>query len=228
MENIGAGSLAFVSGGTSGIGAAFATQLAARGVEVIVSGRDRAKGEAFAATLGPGHRYVQFDVSSEKDWEQALADAVGDRHLDILALNAGISSRFAGTTDPMEVLDPAEIDRVLGINFGGIVIGLRAAMPWLRGEKPAHVLVNSSTAGLVPYTPDPIYTASKMAAIGLVRAFAPTLAAENVILGAVCPGSTDTPLIPDEFKKRLPNGDIVSLRTGNRLQVERPRGRGDG
>jgi NAD(P)-dependent dehydrogenase (short-subunit alcohol dehydrogenase family) len=55
-------------------------------------------------------------------------------------------------------------------------------------------VVTASVAGLVAFPPNPIYTLTKHAVVGFVRALAPTLAAEGITVNAVCPGIVDTPM----------------------------------
>lgn len=83
----------------------------------------------------------------------------------------------------------------MGINADSVVYGVAAALPLLKRSGGGSIVVTSSMAGLVGFGPDPIYSMSKHAVIGLVRALVEPLAAARVRIGAVCPGFTDTPLI---------------------------------
>src|SRR5215211_2284442 len=124
--------LAFISGGTNGIGADVAARLAGKGADVIVTGQNEDRGRRFLATLpGSGHVFAQFDVSDEAAWREALERHVDGRPLDFLFLNAGAVSSVAGSDDPVELLDGANFQRVVGVNLHGVVTGLRAALPFL-------------------------------------------------------------------------------------------------
>lgn len=54
------------------------------------------------------------------------------------------------------------------------------------------IVATSSTAGLLPFHPDPLYTAGKFGVVGLVRAIAPSVALEGIAVHAICPGRVDT------------------------------------
>ena len=211
--------LALITGGTSGIGAATAQRLAAQGYELLLTGRDRDKGERFVESLpGTGHRFLSFDVSSEWETESAVRDAVGSRALDVLFLNAGRVSSNRTTTDPVELLDSDNFAQLVGVNLTGVVAGLRSALPALyRAERP-RVIVTSSVQGLAPTDLDPIYATVKSAVVAFVRAMALRLEPHGVRITAVCPGGTVSGMVPEESIERRANGDIIFRRTGQLIQ----------
>lgn len=124
-----------------------------------------------------------FDVSDPAAW-----DAVGG--VDFAFLNAGLG----GQGD-----DLAGYRRVLGANVDGVVFGVRR----LEQEMPAGgaIVVTASLAGLVPMPADPIYTLTKHAVVGYVRAIAPRLAEREIRINAVCPGFVDTPIVTPELRE---------------------------
>src|SRR2546428_190469 len=71
------------------------------------------------------------------------------------------------------------------------------------GSGGAATVPPASLAGLIAFDPDPIYTLTKHAVVGLVRSLAPQLMAKGITVNAVCPGITDTPLVGDEAKRLL-------------------------
>ena len=117
-----------------------------------------------------------------------IAEA-GDE-LDQLVLNAGVNS---GVTD-LATLDLDWYQTVVGVNQHSVVYALRAALPVLRRNGSGSVVVTASLAALRGIEADLVYTMTKHAVIGLVRAFSGQLAKENIRLSAVCPGLVDTPL----------------------------------
>ena len=185
-----AGRVALVTGAASGIGAAVARRLAGRGATVVVLDIDEDGARAVADSIGGDPAAV--DVCDPA----ALGAAIGDaerRHgrLDIVHLNAGLVGGQPGTED----LDLARYRLVVGVNVDHVVAGTCAAVPALRRAGGGTIVATASLAGLVDLPFDPIYTMTKHAVVGYVRAAGAMLADQNVTLCALCPGFTDTPLV---------------------------------
>jgi NAD(P)-dependent dehydrogenase (short-subunit alcohol dehydrogenase family) len=184
------GKAALVTGGASGIGAAAVRRLAAAGAVVAIVDRDERAARAVADEVGglalPG------DVT-EADTMAMSIDVAEDSfgHLEVVLLNAGTTGGQSGT----EALDLADYRRVMGVNVDHVVFGLAAAVPALRRAGGGVVVATASLAGLLPMPGDPLYTLTKHAVVGYVRAAAPVLAPEGIRFCAVCPGFADTPLI---------------------------------
>ncbi|QUY48624.1 SDR family oxidoreductase [Serratia plymuthica] len=181
--------VAIITGGKQGIGHGIAHLLAQRGAQVVLVNRQDATEEA--ARIGNGAIAIAADVTSEADWGRVAAE-VGQRfgRADILVHAAGIY--------PITGLDQmtlVEWHRVMAVNLDAHVIGARAIVPLMRkAGGGAIVAVGSDAVGMV--TPPGMgfshYITSKMGVIGLVRALANELAADNIIVNAVHPGITDT------------------------------------
>jgi NAD(P)-dependent dehydrogenase (short-subunit alcohol dehydrogenase family) len=107
--------------------------------------------------------------------------------------------------DPLATLTAESYRRVFDVNVGANVTAIRLALPLLEGN--GDIVITASGAGLAPFPPDPIYTASKHAVIGLVRSLGPVLEGSGVRIHAVCPGGTDTPMagtVPDRSQLQSP------------------------
>lgn len=186
------GQAALVTGGASGIGAAAVRRLAGAGSVVAIVDRDADAAQALAAEVGglalPG------DVA-DPDTLRMLTDVAEDRfgRLNHVLLNAGVTAGQSGVAD----LDLEGYRRIVGVNVDHVVYGLTAAVPALRRAGGGTVIVTASLAGLVPMPGDALYTLTKHAVVGYVRAAAPTLAADGIRVCALCPGFADTPLIAD-------------------------------
>lgn len=135
-----------------------------------------------------------FDVSDPDAWE-----AVGP--VDLACLNAGV-----GSTDE----DLATYRRLLGVNVDGVVFGVQRLRQVM--EPGGVIVVTASLAGLVPMARDPIYTLTKHAVVGYVRAVAPRLAEHGIRIKAVCPGFTDTPIVVPELRKWVAAQGIPLMR----------------
>jgi len=182
--------VALVTGGAGGFGRAFARRLAARGHAVVVADLDADAAAAVAAEVGGVP--VGVDVSRPADTVAAVRLAVSQHgRLDVVALNAGIGSGL-GPTDP---LDLEAYRRIVGVNQDAVVYGLDAALPHLRASGGGKVVVTASLAGLVPMPADPLYTLTKAAVVGYVRAVGEPLAQLGVTVTALCPGFADTALL---------------------------------
>jgi NAD(P)-dependent dehydrogenase (short-subunit alcohol dehydrogenase family) len=185
-----AGKAALITGGASGIGAEAARRLAAAGARVAVADLDEAGARSVAEEIGglalPG------DVAQPDTMTMAVdiaEDTFG--RLDIVLLNAGITAGQSGLED----LDLAGYRTIMGVNVDHVVFGLTAAVPALRRAGGGVIVATASLAGLTAMPGDALYTLSKHAVVGYVRAAAPTLAVEGIRVNAVCPGFADTPLL---------------------------------
>ncbi|GAA4077389.1 SDR family oxidoreductase [Nonomuraea soli] len=181
--------VALITGAASGIGASVARRLAARGVRCVVADLDEAGAERIAKEVGGVA--LAADVSTPEASERAVALAEEQYgRLDLVHLNAGISSGV-----DLAAFDLAQYRKVMGVNVDAVVFGVNAAVPLLRRSGGGAIVVTASLAGLVGFDGDPIYTLTKHAVVGLVRALAQPLAAQKIRISAVCPGFTDTPLV---------------------------------
>ena len=161
------GRIIAVTGAASGIGRALALQLAAAGARLALADKD-ADGLAETQRL-LGNRPASTTVldvgddASVKAWLDAAAAEFGGLHG--IINNAGLSvvAPFADT--PRE-----DFDRVMSVNFGGVVSGCRHALPHLRGADRAWIVNISSVFGMMGYPTQSAYNASKFAVRGLTEA----------------------------------------------------------
>jgi NAD(P)-dependent dehydrogenase (short-subunit alcohol dehydrogenase family) len=95
-------------------------------------------------------------------------------------------------------LTDAAYRRALAANVDGVVFGVRRLARVM--EPGSSIVATASLAGLVPMEQDPIYTLTKHAVVGFVRAVAPQLAARGLRINALYPGYADTPIVSDELR----------------------------
>ena len=202
-----AGKVAVVTGGGSGIGLATATRLAAAGVSVAVVDLDGASAERAAAGLGG--LGLQADVGRSDGWP-GIVDAVTARFggIDLAHLNAGVMTGEADIT----ALTDETYRRVPSVNVDGVVFGVRALVPALAARGGGAIVATASLAGLIGFSPDPVYCLTKHAVVGLVRSLVPQLAEHHITINAVCPSIVDTPLIDDSRSCSRPAGSRSSIR----------------
>jgi NAD(P)-dependent dehydrogenase (short-subunit alcohol dehydrogenase family) len=135
----------------------------------------------------------EFDVGSVDAWASL------DGAFEAAFLNAGIGIGFEDVAE----LPDDEIARIVDANFLGVVYGVRECARRLM-PKGGSIVATASLAGLTGMPFDPMYTATKHAVVGFVRGAAPALLARGIRLNALCPGFTDTPIVEDELRGRLP------------------------
>jgi NAD(P)-dependent dehydrogenase (short-subunit alcohol dehydrogenase family) len=189
------GKVAVITGGASGIGLAAARRLVGQGASAVLVDLNAEAGAKAVAELGDGSRFVPADVGDAAAWAGVVAaatEAFGG--VDLAYLNAGVTT---GEGD-IAALTDAQYRRIMGPNVDGVVFGVRAVVPSMASRGGGAIVVTSSLAGLVAFSPDPIYTLTKHAVIGLVRALAPQLQQKGITINAVCPGMTATPMVGDE------------------------------
>jgi 3-oxoacyl-[acyl-carrier protein] reductase len=195
-----AGQRALVTGAASGIGRATAEALESAGAHVV--GLDL-KGD-------PNGTFpiLQCDLTSEVDIVAAVADAVRSLGgLDVLVNNAGIMAE-----SPLASVTAADIDRHFAVNVRGAVLVTREALPHL--GRGARIINLASELAYVGRANASVYVATKAAILGLTRSWAREFA-PDILVNAVAPGPTDTPLLA--FDRATPEQQ--------RLETAHPLGR---
>lgn len=181
--------IVLVSGGTQGVGGGIARAAVAEGATVVVSGRRRDIGEAFAAGLGPSASFVACDVVDVEQARAAVATTI-ERHgrIDGLVNAAGLTSR--GT-----LLDttPELFDQHVAVNLRGPFFLMQAAVADMvrRGEPGTVVnVLTMSSHGGQPYLAP--YVASKAGLAGLTRNAAHAYRWDRVRINGINIGWTQT------------------------------------
>lgn len=190
-----AGKTVLITGGASGIGAATARLAAGDGASVIVADLPGSAGAELAAQVGG--RFVELDVSAADSWDQAMV-ALGADPIDIAILNAGVEFRapedFMQNMDDPGAWDLDRYNRAVGVNINGVALGMRALVPVMDRHGGGSISATASLAGLIPWSPDPVYSMTKWAVVGLVRASATSLKGKRITINCVCPGAVATPM----------------------------------
>ena len=189
---------AVVTGGASGIGLGLATALLEEGaaavaiVDIERAALDDAVAHLRAKDLGGNVIGLVGDVTDPLSMEEVVAEALDEMgHVEVVCLNAGV---FAGGA-AWETTDD-DWDWVLGVNLRGVVNGLRAFVPELIAQdRPGHVIVTASIAGIVAAPASAVYCTSKFAAVGLTESLHHDLqlaGATHVAASVICPGMVAT------------------------------------
>jgi NAD(P)-dependent dehydrogenase (short-subunit alcohol dehydrogenase family) len=200
-----------VTGASKGIGREIAERFAALGDDVLALARDVSPLDAVAGVRG-----VACDVTSEADGAAAL----GELAVDVLVNNAGVSE-----TAPLHRTTLASWQRQFDVNATGAFLCTRAVVAGMRERGSGTIVTVASTAGRVgaPYTA--AYTASKHAAVGLMRATAAELAGSGATANAVCPNFVDTPMTEQSVQRIVAATGRSTAESVRALEQTSPLGR---
>jgi NAD(P)-dependent dehydrogenase (short-subunit alcohol dehydrogenase family) len=195
------GKTALITGGSKGIGAAIASELAQMGASTIICGRTQPSLETAAGKIRSAGGRCETKVCNVADWNSvaALASEVQSTHgkLDILVNNAGV----AGFGKPLHETAPETWNNIIDTNLRGVFHTIRAFVPLLLSAGGGHIINISSIASKNPLPNGAAYAASKWGLNGLSYSVAEELRGDNIRVAIVCPGSTHTELSPHEGKK---------------------------
>ena len=199
MESKLSGTVALVTGASSGIGAATARRLAEHGASVVLVARRKDRLADVAAEIdkaGGAALVVEADITDRAQAEAAVQQTV-ERfgRLDILVNNAGLM-----LLGPVVGADAAEWERMIAINVNGLLYTTRAALPHLLSaaeEGPRRVadIVNiSSIAGRVAWNGYGVYNLTKFGVNGFTESLRQEITQRHVRVGVLEPGGVDTEL----------------------------------
>ena len=189
------GKRALVTGGSRGIGAAIARQLAADGADVAITyekSADRAEAVVFdIRATGRKAVAIQADAGSTEGASRAVDGAVSQLGgLDILVNNAGVAHMGAFSEQPLE-----EIDALLNVNVRGVLLTTQAALKHIP-DGGRVITIGSNVGQQVPFGGLTVYSASKSALESFTRGLARELGPRAITVNLVRPGPTDTDMNP--------------------------------
>ena len=183
--------VAFISGGSRGIGAAAAKLFCQNGYfSVIGYNQNQAAAQALVQQLqqqGLQAAAVQCDVRDEQQVQSAIAFAEAQGELAVVVNSAGIS-HFAQIQDE----SAAEMDEVFAVNTRGTMLVCREAARGMIARHAGSMINISSMWGVVGASCEAVYSASKAAIIGFTKALAKELAASGITVNCIAPGVIDT------------------------------------
>ena len=209
MELKGIGAL--VAGGASGLGAATARELTARGARVAIVDRDGERAAALSAELD-GAASHEADVTDEAQVEAAVAaavDALGGLRLAVSCAGIGWAERTVGKQGPAQV---APFETVVRVNLIGTFNVLRLTAAAMSANQPDEgdergaVVMTASIAAFDGQIGQTAYAASKGGVVGLTLPAARDLSRLGIRVCTIAPGLFDTPLLaalPEDARQAL-------------------------
>ncbi|TVQ00204.1 MAG: SDR family oxidoreductase [Planctomycetaceae bacterium] len=184
-----------ITGGGTGIGAGIARELAMAGARVVIGGRREEPLRQFAESVASAHPilHAKLDVADDESIDEFFGWTVSQiGEVDILVNSAGVNIQ----NRTIDVMEPADWDRVLRINATGAYRCMRAVLPAMRRRGDGLVINVSSIAGKRAIQLGGVaYCASKFAMTALGTAVSNEVRREGVRITNVYPGEVDTPLL---------------------------------
>lgn len=182
-----AGKTAWITGASSGIGAALTGEFASLGARVILSGRDEGRLRAVAGSLDADTLVLPFEVTEEAAMHAATGRAIAWHGVDIFVANAGVSQRSPAVDTAMEVYR-----RIIEVDLTAQIAAAQALLPHMTGRGSGALVFISSIAGKVGVPMRTAYCAAKFGLIGYADALRAELSQSGVAVHVVCPGSVAT------------------------------------
>jgi len=184
------GTVAIVTGGSTGIGRAIAERYTGEGADVVIADINGKKGKETAEDLDCD--FITCDVS-EYDQVEEMVEKTVEKHgrLDVIVNNAGI-----GSTAPLGEMSIEQWEATIDVNLTGVMNGSKAALPHLV-ETEGTIINIASIYGLVGAPGSTSYNAAKGGVVNFTRSVAVDYAEENVRVNSICPGFVRTPMTED-------------------------------
>jgi len=183
----------FISGASSGIGAATAQQFAASGANLILAARRTERLDQLAAELKSNYNIqvhsIKMDVSKIDSVKQGIASLPASfKAIDILINNAGL----ALGVNKAQVNIPAEIDVVVDVNVKGVLYLIQEITPGMVTRGRGHIINISSIAGHEAYPGGSVYCATKHAVDAITKSTRMDLVDTPLRVTAISPGLVET------------------------------------
>lgn len=209
IDSLLTGKIALITGGSSGIGYAIAKAFISSGCKVIIAGTNQDKLNKAVRVLGNNAKSIRIDVSDVKCIKHRIAEAscmYSENRIDILVNSAGAhhSLSFGDMTEE-------EYDKIMDTNVKGTFFICQAMGEYMIEHKiKGHILNLSSSSALRPaWGP---YQISKWAIRGFTLGLAERLQPYGIVVNAIAPGQTATPMLGKDNVNEIYNGYALAGR----------------
>ena len=207
--------VAFVTGGTTGIGREIGLTLAKEGFDLCINCR-KDKGEfenlkKEIESFGVKCYFAQGDVSSFEDSERMIKEIISEfGRIDVLVNNAGI------TKDMLLIrMKKEDFESVINVNLVGTFNVTKNVIPYMMKQRYGRIINMASVVGVSGNAGQANYAASKAGIIGFTKSIAKELGSRNVLANAVAPGYIQTAMtevlsdkIKEDIKEQIPLGRL--------------------
>lgn len=200
---------AFVTGGSSGIGAAITRLFAHHEASVTILDLDEAHGQALATELKAEQRQVEFvycDVTDQPRMIDLFQRFAEQGPIDILVNNAGIAHVGKLEDTPEHVFD-----RIFNVNVKGVYNGMYAALPHMKEQNHGVILNMASIVSKVAIPDRFAYTMSKGAVFSMTNAVAMDYLDYNIRCNCIMPGRIHTPFVDGFLAKNYPGREAEMM-----------------
>ncbi len=189
--------VAYITGGSKGIGYGTAAVLLKAGMKVAISGRNLKETQKAAESLGSSDKIIglQSDVCNPEDEKAAILEVINRfGRLDLVLANAGV-----GIFEPVDQLSVEEWNRMIQTNLSGVFHTLKASVEELKKSEGYYITL-ASLAGTNFFENGAGYNASKFGVVGFTQAAMLDLRKYNIKVSTIMPGSVAT-----YFNNHVPN-----------------------
>lgn len=196
--------IVWITGASSGIGAALAREMAANGWQVAASGRNQARLDALCADAPQAIHAFALDVTDVAASAQTVREierALGP--IDLAVFNAGVGSAFS-----VDRYDAADVFDRMRVNYGGAVNGIGAVLPAMLERGTGHIALTASVADFRGLPGGGPYSASKAAMIALAESLKLDLTGRGIDVSVITPGFVRTPMTD---KNRFPMPFMIEV-----------------
>lgn len=202
--------VALITGGANGIGRATTERFLEEDAVVVVG--DIEDPDSYDAGEAD---FVDLDVSSQEDWEEAIAHIDAEYgQLDVLFNNAGIISY-----DSITEIDRETWERDIGINQTGVMLGMKYSIPLMRESGGGSIINSSSIWGTVGAEGSAAYQATKGAVRNMSKNAALTYVDDDIRVNSLHPGPIDTPLM--QAQEDAINEEVIAATPMDRMAEPR-------
>ena len=215
-----AGKVALITGGASGLGANAATLMAQEGAKVVVADVALDRGKAVADKLGSSGHFVKLDVTSEDNWQAAIAETVDK----FGAIHVLLNSAGIGLSKTVEDITLEEWRKVHAIDLDGVFLGCKHGVAEIKKHtrKLGGSVINiSSISGIIAGANMAAYNSAKAGVRLLSKSVALHCAKSgyNIRCNSVHPTFIDTPIL-DKYRDRFGN-EVMQQKLGRQVPIGR-------